>query len=136
MEKSRTTNGRKVKNSSRYERDMERSFAVIYHNLKRIQDEKPPQERPRRRHSEPQISNFALLQKHEQNPYKQRANAADQSSETTALEPRGRRVSFSGSSVIHTFSQGIPESSGSKPAEQVCNFQESDRDKESQRHMF
>lgn len=110
---------------------MERSFAVIYHNLKRIQDEKPSQERPRRRHSEPQIPNLALLQNHEQAPHRQRANSSDQSTETTALEPRSRRVSFSGS-VIHTFSQAIPESSGSRPAEQVCNFP----DKESQRHMF
>lgn len=132
MNKSRTTSGQKVKNSSRYERDMERSFAVIFHNLKRIQDEKPPQEpRPRRRHSEPQIPNLALLQNHEQTPHRQRDNSSDQSTEATALQPKARRVSFSGS-VIHTFRQAIPESSASRPAEQVCNFP----DKESQRHMF
>ena len=122
MKKSRATNGDKVKNSSSYERDMERSFAVIYHNLKRIQDEKPPQERTRRRHSEPQIPNLALLQRHEQTPHRQRANSTDQSTATTAFEPKTRRVSFSGR-VIHTFNQAIPENS-SRPAEQVCYFTE------------
>lgn len=129
MKKSRTTNGHKVKNSSSYERDMERSFTVIYHNLKRIQDEKAPRERPRRRHSEPQIPNLALLQRHEQTPQRQRANSTDQSTETTAFGPKTRRVSFTGS-VIHSFSQAIPENS-SRPAEQVCNFTEKERDKAS-----
>ena len=62
-------NGQKVKTNPRYQRDMERSFAVIYHNLKRIQDGKPSQDSlaRRRRHSEPQIQapNPALLQKYE-----------------------------------------------------------------------
>lgn len=136
MEKSRTTNGQKVKNSSRYERDMERSFAVIYHNLKRLQDEKPPQERSRRRHSEPEISSFASSQKHEQNPHRQRSNATVQSLEATALYPRGRRVSFSGSSLIHTFSKAIPVGKGSRPAEQLCKIPEREKDKELQCHMF
>lgn len=121
MSKSRNTNGQKVKNSSRYERDMERSFAVIYHNLKRIKDEKPHQERPTRRYSESQVPNLALLQKYEQTTPKQRT---DQSTETTESEPKPRRVSFSCSSMVHTFRQTIQEKSRSKSVEQACNFPE------------
>ena len=130
---SRTTNGQKVKNSSRYERDMEKSFAVIYHNLKRIQDEKTLNERPRRRHSAPQIPNPALLQRYEQTTPE---NRADQSTETV-WTPKPRRVSFS-DSVIHTFSSqsATQEISGSRPVEQVCNLPERDRDKETPSHMF
>jgi len=119
---SRTTNGHKAKNSSSYERDMEKSFAVIYHNLKRIQDEKPLNERPRRRYSVPQIPNPALLQRYEQTTPEQRA---DQSTESTVLPPKPRRVSFS-DSVTHTFSSqsAILEMSGSRPVEQVCNLPE------------
>lgn len=113
---------------------MEKSFAVIYHNLKRIQDEKPLHERPRRRHSEPPLPNPALFQRYEQTTPEQRA---DQSTETTALPPKPRRVSFS-DSVIHTFSSqsAIPEFSGSRPVEQVCNLPERDRDKETSSNMF
>ena len=131
---SRTTNGHKAKNSSSYERDMEKSFAVIYHNLKRIQDEKPLHEGPRRRHSVPQIPNPALLQRHE--PPEQ--SAADQSAETTALPPKPRRVSFCDSVTHTTFSSrsAILEISGSRPVEQVCNFPERDRDKDTSSQMF
>ena len=132
---SRTTNGHKVKNSSSYERDMEKSFAVIYHNLKRIQDEKPLNERPRRRHSMPQIPNPALLQRYEQTTPEQRA---DQSTETTALLSKPRRVSFS-DCVTHTFSSqtAILEMSGSRPVEEVCNLPERDcRDKDSSSHTL
>ena len=130
---SRTTNAHKAKNSSSYERDMEKSFAVIYHNLKRIREEKP-NERPRRRHTVPPILNPALLQRYEQSTPEQRA---DQSTETTALLPKPRRVSFS-DSVIHTFSSqsAIPEMSGSRPVEQVCNLPERDRDKDTPSNMF
>ena len=125
---SRTVIKEKVKNSSRYERDMEKSFAVIYHNLKRIQDEKPHNGIPRRRHSVPQIPNPALLQRYEQTTPEQRA---DHSTETTALLPKPRRVSFS-DSVIHTFSNqsAVQEISDSRPAEQDFNLPERNRDKE------
>jgi len=59
----------KLKRSqSRYEKDIEKSFAVIYHNLKRIQDDKQSQEQLMGRwHSEPQITapNPILLQKNQ-----------------------------------------------------------------------
>lgn len=132
---SRTTIGHKAKNSSRYERDMEKSFAVIYHNLKRIQDEKPLHEGPRRRHSVPQIPNPALLQRHEQTTPEQ---SADQSTETAALPPKPRRVSFSDSVTHTTFSSrsAILEISDSRPVEQVCNFPETDREKDTSSQMF
>ena len=131
---SRTTNGHKAKNSFNYERDMEKSFAVIYHNLKRIQDEKPLNERPRRRHSTPQLPNPALLQRYDQTTPEQRA---DQSTETTALLPKPRRVSFS-DSVTRTFSSrsAILEMSGSRLVEEVCNLPERDRDKDTSSDMF
>lgn len=129
MKKSRSTSELKVKNSSRYARHMDRSFAVIYHNLKRIQDEKQPQEEPRRRHSEP-IGNLALLQNLDETTPKQRGN---ESTETTASSgPQQRRVSFSGR-IIHTFSQTIPISSSSRPAEYVHDLPETDNDKDSTR---
>lgn len=131
---SRTTNGHKAKNSSKYERDMEKSFAVIYHNLKRIQDEKPLNERPRRRHSMPQTPNPTLLQRYDQTTPEQRA---DQSTETTALLPKPRRVSFT-DNVTHTFSSqsATLETSVSRPVEEVCNFPERDRDKYTSSDMF
>lgn len=95
MDKSTARNGQKVKKNSRYQKDMERSFAVIYYNLKRIQDEKPSRLplSHKRHNSEPQIPNPELLRKYEQTPSRERSY-----SETT--KPPGtrdnkRRVSFS-----------------------------------------
>ena len=117
-------NGQEVKNNSRYERDMQRSFAVIYHNLRRIQGERHSQEHlaPRRRHSEPQIRapNTELLQRYKgtgsgERPHSTTAQAAD---------PRNkRRVSFS-SIVNHAL---IPESHEPRAVDQVFNFSEKDK---------
>ena len=68
MDKSTTGNGKQV----RYQRDMEKSFAVIYHNLRRIKEDRQSQDRwaKRRSHSEPQLHahNPALLTKYEPTP--------------------------------------------------------------------
>ena len=125
-------NGEKVKNNSRYERDIQRSFAVIYHNLKRIQDERPSQDHStRRRHSEPHIraSNTALLEK-----YKNTASSERPLSTTAkAADPRKkRRVSFS-SIVNHTL---IPESNESRTVDQVFNFSEKDKSLETSQTRY
>lgn len=96
MDKSTTTNQRKVKNNSRYQKDIDRSFAVIYHNLKRIQDDKQSQERlTRRSNSEPQITgpNPTLQHKKESIVSRERSYSAT----TINHDPRSnkRRVSFS-----------------------------------------
>lgn len=125
-------NGEKVKNNSRYERDIQRSFAVIYHNLKRIQDERPSQDHStRRRHSEPHIraSNTALLQKYKNTASSERPHSAT----AKAADPRKkRRVSFS-SIVNHTL---IPESSESRTVDQVFNFTEKDKSLETSQTRY
>lgn len=130
MDKSATLLGQKGKNNSRYQRDIERSFAVIYHNLKRIQDEKPSQDRlSRRRHSEPQTHapNPALLRRCEDTVSRERAHSA--SAITPDPRQNKRRVSFSD---IQT---SIPETLGSRVASKVCNFTERDKDQETTRHL-
>lgn len=71
MDKKTTPNGRQVlvTNSSRYERDIEKCFLVIYHNLKRIQEDSPSGQNNltrQRSKSAPQIpvADPALLRKH------------------------------------------------------------------------
>ena len=46
---------KKVKTNSNYQKQMDKSFAVIFHNLKRIQDNKPLQEH--KHCSQPEIPN-------------------------------------------------------------------------------
>ena len=95
MDKTATGNGQQVKSNSRYQKDMEKSFAVIYHNLKRIQEDRESQHRwVRRNHSEPQIqaNNPALLRKNKQTPNRERS----QSVPSGSPDPKDnkRRVSF------------------------------------------
>lgn len=101
-------NEQKVKTNSRYQRDMERSFAVIYHNLKRIRDEKSSQDSlaRRRRHSEPQLHapNPAFLQKYE--------------NVQTSGPQKQRRVSFS-SVVNHTSIPATHENGASIQRDQM-----------------
>lgn len=95
MDRSSSRDEQKVKTNSTYQRDMERSFAVIYHNLRRIQDDKQGQEpSKRRRHSEPQIHapNPALLDHHQQQRF-QRSNSVTCNSSNSRQHQR--RVSFS-----------------------------------------
>ena len=125
-------NGEKVKNNSRYERDIQRSFAVIYHNLKRIQDERPSQDHStRRRHSEPQIraSNTGLLQKYKNTASSERSHSTTAQAADTRKK---RRVSFS-SIVNHTL---IPESNESRTVDQVSNFSEKDKTLETNQTRF
>ena len=97
MSKPSARTDRKVKNNSRYEKDIEKSFAVIYHNLKRIQDDKQRQEQLMRRwHSEPQITapNPTLLQKNQKTSVsRERSHSATANNH----DPRKnkRKVSFS-----------------------------------------
>lgn len=128
MKKSRSASQLKVRDSTRYARDMERSFAVIYHNLKRIQDDRPPQAEPRRRHSVPAMPNLTSLKKLDETTPEQRSNESKETAEFPNLKKR--RVSFS------TFSQTIPISCSSRPAEQVHDLTETDsRDKASTRKV-
>ena len=132
MDKVPTRNEQKVKNNATYQRDMERSFAVIYHNLRRIQDGKQGQEQSmRRRHSEPQTRapNPALLTNYEQSFERNRSNTVS----STSPNPRvyKRRVSFS-DVVSHSF---IPESNGSRMNNQVCNFSQQGKDQETTSHL-
>ena len=97
MSKPSARTDRKVKNNSRYEKDVEKSFAVIYHNLKRIQDDKQHQEQLTRRwHIEPQITapNPTLLQKNQSTGV---SRERPQSATDINYDPRKnkRKVSFS-----------------------------------------
>ena len=125
-------NGQEVKNNSRYERDMQRSFAVIYHNLRRIQDERHSQDHlARRRHSEPQICapNTELLQRYQGTGSGERPH----STTAQATNPRNkRRVSFS-SIVNHAL---IPESHEPRAIDQVCNFSEKGKALETSRTRY
>jgi len=93
---------KKVKSNTRYQRDMDRSFAVIYHNLKRIQDEGPKYDRHlMRRYSEPQTSapNPALLtSNNEAYGVHEETNSSNSSNPQMV---KTRRVSFS-NTVNHT----------------------------------
>ena len=139
MKESRNTNGQNMIKSSSYERNMERSFAVIYHNLKRIQDEKPLQERTQSKKNTHRHANIqsCINAKARANPSRSqtKANTTDQITKPSALESKPRRVIFSGS-VIHIFSQAIPENSVSRPAKQVRNFPARDINKKLQSHVF
>ena len=126
MKKSKSAGELKVRDSSRYARDMERSFAVIYHNLKRIQDDRQPQIKPRRRHSVPAMPSLASVQKLDETTSEQRRRESKETAPSPNLKKR--RVSFS------TLSQTIPISCSSRPEEQVPDLPETDsRDKASTR---
>ena len=78
MDKSTTLNGKKVKHNSRYQRDIDRSLTVIYHNLKRIQDEKLSQENVNlRRHSDPtgHATNSLQWQTYENTVFRERPHS-------------------------------------------------------------
>ena len=95
-------NNRKVKTNvnTSYQRDIERSFSVIYHNLKRIQEERPKEGNLTRRNSEPHLSspNAALPQRNEETGVLQRSNSSKGSN---PLRGKTRRVSFSHDIVTH-----------------------------------
>ena len=94
MDKSTTGNGKQV----RYQRDMEKSFAVIYHNLRRIKEDRQSQDRwaKRRSHSEPQLHahNPALLTKYEPTPNRERSRYTATSKSPDPKDYK-RKVSFS-----------------------------------------
>lgn len=93
---------KKVKSNTRYQRDMDRSFAVIYHNLRRIQDEGPKYDRRlMRRYSEPQTSvpNPAFLTSNNE-----ACGVHEETNSSNGSNPqmvKTRRVSFS-NTVNHT----------------------------------
>lgn len=126
MDKSTTRNEQKVKNNSRYQRDIERSFAVIYHNLKRIQDDKQQQRQERltrrRSHSEPEIPtpNRALLENYEQK------TVSRESSQNHDARNNKRRVSFAG--IVNHAS--IPENNGTRVVDPVCSLPEREKNRE------
>lgn len=78
----------KINSNSKYQKEIERSFAVIYHNLKRIQDtEHAPLTR---RYSQPETSSSAVSQQRRRRPGRDKTNSTvAQGSKST------RRVSFS-----------------------------------------
>lgn len=93
----KTSTTRKVKNNLKYQRDMERSFAVIYHNLKRIQDDGKSgqvQFTPRR-HSEPRkTAADSVLQKEHNNGF-QRERSRSETNQSYEQRINKKRVSFS-----------------------------------------
>ena len=78
----------KINSNSKYQKEIERSFAVIYHNLKRIQDtEHAPLTR---RYNQPETSSSAVSQQRRRRLGKDKTNSTvAQGSKST------RRVSFS-----------------------------------------
>ena len=111
---------KKVKSNTRYQRDMDRSFAVIYHNLKRIQDEGPKYDRHMhlmRRYSEPQTSapNPALLtSNNEAYGVHEETNSSNSSNPQMV---KTRRVSFSNTvndTLISEFQHALSD------VEEVC----------------
>lgn len=106
----------KVKTNTKYQKQIDKSFAVIYHNLKRIQDAKPTEAgeleitdpgsslqcRKNRSYSSPPERTFVSTEqtswaKTHQNPthsiVKQRSISSTQSCKRESL--KNRRVSFS-----------------------------------------
>ena len=101
MDKKTTPNGRQVlvTNSSRYERDIEKCFLVIYHNLKRIQeDNSSGQNRCTRQRSKSAppipVPDPALLRKHK-NSFSREAGSSSTSDTSEKLRNNRRKVSFS-----------------------------------------
>lgn len=86
----------KVKNNSKYEKEIGRSFAVIYHNLKRIQDESSQVGLTRRTYSEPvgPAPNPELL-KYEQTHSRQKSHSESRPSSKAPDPKQKRKVSFS-----------------------------------------
>lgn len=77
---------------TRYERDMAKSFAVIYHNLKRLQEDKQSErKRVRRSHSEPQIP---ALTRTEHPPIGNRQRSDSVATRSAGTTDYKRRVSF------------------------------------------
>lgn len=78
----------KIKSSSKYQKEIDKSFAVIYHNLKRIQ-ENDPLEGKLRRHSQPDLpASYASLQR---NLLKEKSHSLKEAPSKTM----NRRVNFS-----------------------------------------
>ena len=99
----------RVNRNSKYQKQMDRSFAVIYHNLKRIQDNKPLQEHKHCNQPETpnpeasqQLGRHPVIRRYHSLPQerscsevKERSHSATQVSKSTKY----RRVSFSVDSV-------------------------------------
>ena len=126
MDRSSARDEQKLKTNSTYQRDIERSFAVIYHNLRRIQDDKQSQEPlKRRRHSEPQMRapDPALLNQHQQQRF-ERSNSVTCNSSNSRQHQR--RVSFS-NVVCRSFT---PISHESTTSQQEANSPTQDKEQE------
>ena len=94
MEKSAKSKQQQQVNTgkTRYERDMAKSFAVIYHNLKRLREDKQNEhKRVRRSLSEPQIP--ALTQTEHQ-PIGNRRRSDSIATRSAGTTDYKRRVSF------------------------------------------
>lgn len=96
---------KEVKTNSRYQKQMDRSFAVIFHNLKRIQDNKQLNEH--KQCIQPETPNPEELQKVGRHPVKGRSHSLTQEKAHSEARERShsvtqvskstkcRRVSFS-----------------------------------------
>ena len=84
----------KIKSNSKYQKAIERSFEVIYHNLKRIRENTSLEGvEGKRRHSQPELT---------ANPVSQRRYPLSEtfhSLRETLPKTMGRRVSFSDSTI-------------------------------------
>ena len=95
MDKSTTLDGKKVRSNSRYQKDIDRSLTVIYHNLKRIQDEKLNQNNSQlRRHSDPtgHATNSVRQQTYENTVSRERSHSV--TNRYHVLRKNERKVSF------------------------------------------
>lgn len=131
MDRSSARDEQKLKTNSTYQRDIERSFAVIYHNLRRIQDDKQSQEPlKRRRRSEPQMRapDPALLNQHQQQRF-QRSNSVTCNSSNSRQHQR--RVSFS-NVVCRSFT---PISNESTTSHQEANSPTQDKEQEKKSYI-
>lgn len=131
MDRSSARDEQKLKTNSTYQRDIERSFAVIYHNLRRIQDDKQSQEPlKRRRRSEPQMRapDPALLNQHQQQRF-QRSNSVTCNSSNSRQHQR--RVSFS-NVVCRSFT---PISLESTTSHQEANSPTQDKEQEKKSYI-
>lgn len=104
MDKSTTLDGKKVRNNSRYQKDIDRSLAVIYHNLKRIQDEKLSSQDnlPLRRHSDPTAHATNSVQRKTDENTVSRERSHSVTNRYHVTRKNERKVSFSADVVSHS----------------------------------
>lgn len=91
-----------IKSNSTYQKEIEKSFAIIYYNLKRIQDTTPVTRI--RKHSQLEMPDLKSSQQSGSNPNGEKSYSVAQTSKKT-----NRRVSFAANGVSQ-FYHGEPTS--------------------------